>query len=169
MFILVTIQQSCLIIRKAKTMNVIQNRIEAINKINALANRIVPLIRTDIELNGFKLKTGVNEFFAKDKARIEAIYKPLLPEKGVMAWIDISKYAEPSRLTLQLKTSYTTSENTGDYYTGYFPLNLYPFEAQQIYDVQEMIEKDKEATQLMEKARELESESRKIQYITRGR
>jgi len=150
-------------------MNIIKNRIEAINKINALANKIVPLIREDIEKNGFKLKTGVNEFFTKDKERIQAIYKPLLPEKGVQAWIDISKYANPARLTLELKASYWTSDETVNYYTGYFPLNLHPFETQPIYDVQEMIEKDKEAAQMTEKARELESAARAIQYITRGR
>jgi hypothetical protein len=150
-------------------MNIIENRIEAINKINALANKIVPLIRKDIEKNGFKLKTGVNEFYAKDKERIQAIYKPLLPEKGVQAWIDISKYADPARLTLEIRTSYRTSDEAVNYYTGYFPLNLHPFEMQPIYDVQEMIEKDKEATQMMEKAQELKSSARAIQYITRGR
>lgn len=140
---------------------IIKNRIEAMNKLHKMANKIVPVLREDIAKNGFKVKASGSELFVKDASRLKAIYEPLVPD-GVMVWLSVSSYSNHAQLILTLKTPYKTSDFTCDYYEIRESLNTHKFQKRAIYCYEKMMQRRKEALKMIEDARELESDAREL-------
>ena len=152
------------------TFSTVTNRIQCINKVHDYINKHVPKLREDIERNGVQYKKD-NSLFAKDKARLDA----LLPDcEGVQAYFITSQYVNDS-VQLRVRSTYANSEpdangtHTCAYYDRTIYLTRQNFEPLEIYDINSMEQEHKRARQMLEDAREMESEARSILYLTEGR
>lgn len=154
----------------------LSNRIEAMNAVNAFINERVPAMREYVQKNGYKYKAGTNELFKKDREALEGFLKNA-PE-GINTWFNCSLH---SGVSVCVKTVYAVSGDLtkqGNWGAEYYERSAYlgekgkdapTFEPFPIYDLKEWEAEAARVPALREQIDALQSELRRITYVTEGR
>lgn len=152
------------------TFDRLKNRIDAINKVHAYINEHAPYFIDHIKKNGYKMKSGTNELFKKDRESLEAL---MGDKNGLQVWVYSSCY---NQLAIYVKTSYAefAPDSNGCSVTSYYEQSLYlsgerEFSNLPIYNLKEWRSKAELIEPLREEISKLEDQLRTITYIVNGR
>lgn len=101
------------LIKGVETMKreILQNRVECMNKVNNYINRVVPALLKELD-KGFSITNSL-QFFKKDKSRFDTIMG-----NHSRAYIAINKYS----IGLKVSDHYSVGKHSCDYYDQYIYL-----------------------------------------------
>lgn len=144
-------------------MNVIKNRVEAINKLHTYMNIKVPQVIEDIKANGYSVKKD-GTLFAKDYARLNDLVKDA--PNNIMVYFKVSS----NSVLLMAKTTYSTSEASVAYCEASRYINAdTEFMAYPIHDLGEVLQGVSKLEGLREKLNAIQSDIWEIERVAYGR
>ena len=154
----------------------LSNRIDAMNAVHSFINERIPAMRDYVKQNGYQYKAGTNDLFKKDHDALNAFLKDA-PD-GIHTWFNCSLY---SGVSVCVKTVYAASgalDKQGNWGAEYYERSAYlgekgkdipAFEPFPIYDLIEWKAEAAKVPALKEQIEALQSELRRITYVTEGR
>lgn len=139
-------------------MNVLKNRLVALNKVASMQRAVAPLVNKYFEENPVKRKSD-GTLFKKQSDDIKKIINANNPDK-LQAFVSCSEYS-PS---ITFKTSYKTGDYGCDYVEEYFYIGR-DFQPAPFYTYNDLVKCQDRLKKVSDKMQELRSEECKLKII----